>query len=103
VNILGDNIDTIKKITETLIDAIKEISLRVNTENTKYMLLFRHQNAGQNCDMKTANRSFENVAQFKYLGRSNKLNLIHDEIKSNWIWVMPATTQSRTFVFSSAV
>jgi hypothetical protein len=32
------------------------------------MLLSRHQNAGQNHDMKIANRSFENVAQFKYLG-----------------------------------
>jgi hypothetical protein len=32
------------------------------------MLLSRHQNTVQNNDMKTANRSFENVAQFKYLG-----------------------------------
>jgi hypothetical protein len=32
------------------------------------MLLSRHQNAGQNHDIKIANRSFENVAQFKYLG-----------------------------------
>jgi hypothetical protein len=28
------------------------------------MLLWRHQNAGQNHDMKIANRSFENVAFF---------------------------------------
>jgi hypothetical protein len=34
--------------TQTLIDASKEISLVVNTERTKYMLLSRHQNAGQN-------------------------------------------------------
>jgi hypothetical protein len=32
------------------------------------MLLSRHQNAGQNHDMKMTNRSFDNVAQFKYLG-----------------------------------
>jgi hypothetical protein len=42
----------------------------------------RLQNAGQNHNIKIANRSFENVAQFKYLGRkiTNK-NFIHEEIK----------------------
>jgi hypothetical protein len=48
VNLLGDNIVTIKKNAETLIDASKEVGLEVNTGNTKYMLLARHQNAGQN-------------------------------------------------------
>jgi hypothetical protein len=32
------------------------------------MLMSRHQNAGQNHDIQIANRSFEIVAQFKYLG-----------------------------------
>jgi hypothetical protein len=31
------------------------------------MLLSHHQNAGQNWDIKIANRSFEDVPQFKYL------------------------------------
>jgi hypothetical protein len=53
VNLLGDNIDTIKKDTQTLIDASKEIGLEVNTEKTKYMSLSRDQNAGQNHDIKT--------------------------------------------------
>jgi hypothetical protein len=44
VNLLGDNIDTIKKIAETLIDASKEVGLKINVEKTKYMLLSRHQN-----------------------------------------------------------
>jgi hypothetical protein len=32
VNLLGDNIDTIKKNMETLIDASKDVGLEVNTE-----------------------------------------------------------------------
>jgi hypothetical protein len=47
VNLLGDNIDAMKKNMETLIDASKEVGLEVNTEKTKYMLLSHHQNAGQ--------------------------------------------------------
>jgi hypothetical protein len=68
VNQLGDNIDTIKKNTETLIDASKEVGLEIKVEKTKYTLLPRHQNIGQILDMKIANRSFEDVPQFKYLG-----------------------------------
>jgi hypothetical protein len=56
VNPLGDNIDTIKKSTQTLIDVSKEAGLEVNTEKTKYMLLSHHQNTGQNRDIKVANR-----------------------------------------------
>jgi hypothetical protein len=39
VNLLGDNIGTIKKNMETLIDASKEVSLEINVEKTKYMFL----------------------------------------------------------------
>jgi hypothetical protein len=46
VNVLGDNIDNIKKNTGTLIDARKEVGLEINVEKTKYMLLSRHQNVG---------------------------------------------------------
>jgi hypothetical protein len=46
------------------------------------MLLAHHQNAGQNREIKIANRLFENVSHFKYLGTTvrNK-NLIQEEIK----------------------
>jgi hypothetical protein len=82
VNLLGDDIETIKKNTETLIDASKEVCLEVNTEKTKYMLPSRHQNAGKSHDIKIANRSFENVAVFRYLGTTVKnQNLIQEEIK----------------------
>jgi hypothetical protein len=49
VNLLGDNIGTIKRNTKTLIDGRKEIGLE-ETEKTKYMLLSRRQYAGQNHD-----------------------------------------------------
>jgi hypothetical protein len=72
VNLLGDNIVTIKKSKETLIYASKEVGLEVNIEKTKYMLLSHQQNVGQNRDIKIANRSFESVTQFKYLGTTVK-------------------------------
>jgi hypothetical protein len=45
MNLLGNNIDTIKKNTETLIDASKEVGVEINMGKTKYMLLSCHQNA----------------------------------------------------------
>jgi hypothetical protein len=84
VNLLGDNIYTIKKTTETLIDASKEVGLEINIEETKYeyILLSRHQNVGRSRDIKIANRSSENVSQFKYLGTTvTNQNLFQEEIK----------------------
>jgi hypothetical protein len=54
--------------TEILIEASKEVGLDKNVDNSKYMLLSRHKNVGQNGDINIANRSFENVVQFKSLG-----------------------------------
>jgi hypothetical protein len=82
VKLLGDNIDTINKNTETLIDASKEVGLEINVEKTKYMLVSHHQNVGRNQDIKIANRSFGNVTQFKYLGTTvTNQNLIQEDIK----------------------
>jgi hypothetical protein len=41
------------------------------------MLVSHHQNAGQNWYIKIANRSSENVSQFRYLGMT--------AINQNWI------------------
>jgi hypothetical protein len=55
-------------------------------EKTKYMLLSHHQNAGQNYDTEIANRCFENVAQFGYLGTTKiNQNLIQKGIKRRLI------------------
>jgi hypothetical protein len=67
VNLLGEN-RYHKRSAETLTDTSKEAGLEVNREKTKCMLLSCHQNAGQNHGIKIPKRSFENVAQFKYLG-----------------------------------
>jgi hypothetical protein len=48
VNLLGDSKATIRKNTEPLIDASKEVGLQINIDKTKYMLLSRHQDVGQN-------------------------------------------------------
>jgi hypothetical protein len=74
VNLLGDNTETRKKSTETSIDSSKEVGLEVNVEKIKYILMSHHQNAGQNWDIKIANRLFGNMA-FKLFGNdSNKSN-----------------------------
>jgi hypothetical protein len=55
------------------------------------MLFSCHQNAGQNHDIKTVNRYFENVAQFRYLGTVVRTqNLNHEEITGDLIRAMLA-------------
>jgi hypothetical protein len=61
VNLLGDNIDTINKNTQTLIGASNEVGLEVKVEKTKYMLVSRDQNAGQNREIKIGNGSKHGV------------------------------------------
>jgi hypothetical protein len=43
VNILGGSVDAVKKNTEALIVATKEIGLEVNAEKTKYMVMSHNQ------------------------------------------------------------
>jgi hypothetical protein len=72
VNLLGDNIDTIKENAETLIDTSKGVGLELNVEKTKYMLLSRHQNVGRNWDIKVANSLFGYVTVQIFGDDSNK-------------------------------
>jgi hypothetical protein len=83
INILGGSIPSIKKNAEDLVIANKEIGLEVNAEKTKYMVMSRNQNAGQNHNINIDTKSFERVEEFKYLGTTlTNRNSIHEEIKS---------------------
>jgi hypothetical protein len=66
---------------QTMICHIGTITIAVFCDATKYMLLSRYQNAGQNRDIETADRCFDNVAEFRYFETTiTNQNLIKDEI-----------------------
>jgi len=80
---LGGSVDTVKKNSEGLVAATKEIGLEVNAHKTKYMAVSRDQNAGRIHSMKTDNSSIESVEEFRYLGTTlTNQNYIQEEIKS---------------------
>ena len=84
VNMLGENLQTIRENTDIFIKASKDIGLEVNSDKTKYMITSRQQNMVQNQNIVLENLSFEKVEKFKYLGvtvtnrtaSANKLNAV---------------------------
>ena len=67
VNMLGENVQTIRENAEIFIKASKDIGLEVNSKNTKYMITSRHKNVIQNQNIVIGNLSFENVEKYRYL------------------------------------
>jgi hypothetical protein len=62
--------------------ASKKIGLEVNAEKTKYKVMSRDQNAGQNGNIHIGNKLYETVEEFKYLGTTlTNQNYIQEEIK----------------------
>jgi len=68
VTILRGSVHTVKKNAQPLVAATKEIGLEVNAHKTKYMTVFRDQNAGRIHSMKMDNSPIERMEEFKYLG-----------------------------------
>jgi hypothetical protein len=68
---------------KALLDASKEIGLEVNPDKTKNILVSCCHKAGHRQSIKIANRSFEDLSKFKYLGTIlTDKNCFHEEIKS---------------------
>ena len=83
VNILRGSVGTIKKNSEALVVASKEIELEVNAEKTMYMVMSQDRDAGRSHSIKTDNNSFERVEELRYLGTTlTHQNFIQGEIKS---------------------
>jgi hypothetical protein len=78
---VGGSIHIIKKNTESFLIPSNEISLDVNVEKTKYMVMSQGQHVRQNQDM-TGNKSFKNVEQSRHLGTTlTNQTSINEEIK----------------------
>jgi hypothetical protein len=58
-NLLGDSISTLKEITEYQVETSRYVILEINAEKTKYMIMSRHPNSGQNQNIRIANESFD--------------------------------------------
>jgi ribosomal protein S16 len=83
VKILDEVIHTVKKNTEFSVVASKQIGLESNTDRSKYMVIFRVQNARGSHKIKRDNSSIERMGQFKYLETTlTNRNYIREEIKS---------------------
>ena len=59
VNVLEENLQTVRKNTEIFIKVGKDIGLEVNSDKTKYMLTSRHPNEVQNQNIVIRNLSIE--------------------------------------------
>jgi hypothetical protein len=72
VNILGGSLDTIKKTTDALVVASKEIGLQVIAYKKVYVVRSQDQNAGQSYNIETDNSSFERVKYSNVWNNRNK-------------------------------
>jgi len=63
----------------------KEVDIEVNTKKTECVFISHHQNEGHDYNLMIANKSFKNVAKFKYLGTTlTNQSWVLEEIKGRW-------------------
>ena len=67
-NLIGNDIRTIGRNTDVLLNACNNIELTVNTGKTKYMEIGRHRGMIANALIKIGSNSYEKVKSFTYLG-----------------------------------
>jgi hypothetical protein len=61
---------------KTIIDAGEDVGLEINVNKTKYIILLsRYVSADQKRGITVANRSFENVPQFKCFGTTERIKI----------------------------
>jgi hypothetical protein len=58
VNLLSDSKNTIKENSESRLEASRDVDLEINAQKTKYMIMSRHPNSGQNQNIRIANESY---------------------------------------------
>jgi hypothetical protein len=73
VNTLVVIVSALKGNAKSLVVAGREIGLEVNADKTKYMVMYRGQNAGRSHSKKSDNSSFDRWEEFEYLGKNNTL------------------------------
>jgi hypothetical protein len=59
VNLLDDSVNTIKENSETFLEASRDISLEINAEKTKYIIMAFYPNSGQNQNIRITNESLK--------------------------------------------
>ena len=104
VNILGGGIHTLKENAEALVAATRESGLEVSADKTKYMVMSRDQNAGQNHGVRIDSNTFEKVEEFKNLETTLTFqNPIREEIKRREVRKCLLSFGAESFVFQVAV
>ena len=82
VNLIGDDIRTIERNGDVLLNACKDISLAENTGKTKYMEIGCHRGMIANAHIRIGSNSYEKGETFKYLGSLlTSQSSIQEEIK----------------------
>jgi hypothetical protein len=72
---IGGKINSIKKNTEAQMHDKRKLGPEVNREKVKYLVVSHHQNHR----LLIANKSFENVAKFKYVMNNSIKSKLHTQ------------------------
>ena len=83
VNTLVDILRGLKENAKSLVVAGREIGLEVNADKTKYIVMYRGQNAGRSHSKKSDNSSFDRWDLFEYLGKQHIITLFRKKLRAH--------------------